>query len=306
MTALPPRLLAALCACLLAAACAEQPGGGNARPQTGAAPATIDQELARTHRRLGLGLEEAGDIAGAVGAYESALAVGRWPVTAATGGLAESPYGDLARICWRGDPAAAVVHACTRAITSVRFQSSHLAQLFANRADAYRRLGEPDRAREDYLAALKIDSNNRRGLLARGKLRAREGRHASALIDFDRVIANGPDWPEERYARALSLIAIGDTEGAIADYDHILSGPQALTAQPGAYRIRAVAYCLLGQAAAAAIDWQVWLGATEGGGSYVQEMLWARGYLRGAITEEFTLAAVASLRAWTSAGCPDS
>ena len=30
MTALPPRLLAALCACLLAAACAEQPGGGNA------------------------------------------------------------------------------------------------------------------------------------------------------------------------------------------------------------------------------------------------------------------------------------
>ncbi|MEE8455082.1 MAG: hypothetical protein V3R90_10085, partial [Limibaculum sp.] len=75
-------------------------------------------------------------------------------------------------------------------------------------------------------------------------------------------------------------------------------------AYPGAYRDRAGAHCLLGQADAAAIGWQVWLGATQGGAAYVQEMLWARGYLRGAVAEEFTPAALAALRAWTRAGCP--
>jgi hypothetical protein len=63
-------------------------------------------------------------------------------------------------------------------------------------------------------------------------------------------------------------------------------------------------HCRLGQADAAAIDWQVWLGAVPGGAAYVQEMLWARGYLRGAVADDFGPAALAALRAWTGAGCP--
>ena len=317
MTAPFRRVLAALSACLLAAACVAPQTGGAPQIEASAAPgspASLDREQARAHRQLGLGLEAAGDIAGAVGEFEAALTLGPWPMDAATGGLADSPYGDLARICWRREPAAQVVRACTRAITSLRFQSGRLAELFANRAAAFRRLGEPDRARTDYQTVLKIDSNNPRGLLARGRTRARAGRHAAALIDFNRVIATTgpdrpesnyrPDRPETRYARALSLAALGDLEGAIADYDHVLSDPQGLAAYPGAYRDRAGAHCLLGQADAAAIGWQVWLGATQGGAAYVQEMLWARGYLRGAVADDFTPAALASLRAWTKAGGP--
>jgi tetratricopeptide (TPR) repeat protein len=225
-------------------------------------------------------------------------------VAAATGGLADSPYGDLARICWRRDPAAQVVRACTRVITSLRFQSGGLAELFANRAAAHLRLGDPDRARADYRSALKVDSSNPRGLLARGRMRAREGRHAAALIDFNRVIATGADRPAAHYARALSRVALGDLEGAIADYDHILSDPQGLAAYPGAYRGRAELHCRTARPAAAAIGWQVWLAATQGGAAYVQEMLLAHGYLRGAVADDFTPAAVAALRAWTRAGCP--
>jgi tetratricopeptide (TPR) repeat protein len=304
MTAPLRRLLAALSACLLAAACVAPQTGDAPQLQDSGAPATLDRQQAEAHRRLGLGFEAAGDIAGAVDEYEAALTLGPWPVAATTGGLADSPYGDLARICWRRDPAAQVVRACTRVITSFRFQSGPLAELFANRADAYLHLGEPDRARADFKTALKVDSSNPRGLLARGRMRARAGRHAAALIDFDRVIAIEPARPEARSAGALSLAALGDFEGAGADYDHILSDPQALVAHPGAYRARAEVHCLLGQADAAAIGWQVWLGAAQGGAAYVQEMLWARGYLRGVISDDFTPAALAALRAWTRAGCP--
>jgi len=299
MTAPLRRVLAALTACLLAAACVA--------PQTGTAPgsrASIDREQAQAHRRLGLGLEAAGDIAGAVDEFQAALALGRWRVAASTGGLADSPYGDLARICWRRDPAAQVVRACTRVIASFQFQSGRLAELFANRADAYLRLGETNRARADYKTVLKIDSSNPRGLLARGRTQARAGSHRKALIDFNRAITNGPDRPEARHARALSLIALGDIEGAIADYDHILSDPRGLAAYPGAYRDRAEAHCRIARADAAAVGWQVWLDATPGGAAYVQEMLWAHGYLRGAVADDFTPAALAALRAWTRAGCP--
>jgi tetratricopeptide (TPR) repeat protein len=176
--------------------------------------------------------------------------------------------------------------------------------LYANRADAHRRLDEPDLALADYKTALKIDSNNPRGLLERGRIRARAGRHGLALIDFNRVISNGLDRPEAHYARALLLADLGDFEGAIADYDHVLSDPQGLAAYPDAYRDRAEAHCQIGQADAASVGWQVWLGATPGGAADVQEMLRARGYLRDAVADDFTPAALAALRAWTKAGCP--
>ncbi|MHA1528241.1 MAG: tetratricopeptide repeat protein [Alphaproteobacteria bacterium] len=308
MTASLRRILAALSACLIATACVPQQASdappAQARPAPGAR-APIDRQQAEAHRQLGLGLEAAGDIAGAVDEFEAALALGRWPLAPAAGGLADSPYGDLARICWRNEPAEQVARACTRVIESYRFQSSRLAELFANRAAARLRLGDPDRALADYRSVLKIDPNNPRGLLVRGQVRAREGRHGAALIDFNRVLANGPDRLDARYARALSLAALGDLEGAIADYDYLLSDPEGIAAYPDAYRDRAEAYCQTGQAGAASVGWQVWLGARPDGPAYVQEMLLARGYLRGAVADDFTPEALAALRDWTKAGCPE-
>ena len=83
MTAPLRRLLAALSACLLAAACVPpQTGDGVVLPEAGSRP-SLDREQAQVHRQLGLGLEAAGEIAAAVDEYEAALSLGPWPLNAA-------------------------------------------------------------------------------------------------------------------------------------------------------------------------------------------------------------------------------
>ncbi len=79
MTAPFRRVLAALSACLLVAACVAPQTGGAPQIEASAAPgspAFLAREQARAHRQLGLGLEAAGDIAGAVGEFEAALTLG--------------------------------------------------------------------------------------------------------------------------------------------------------------------------------------------------------------------------------------
>jgi tetratricopeptide (TPR) repeat protein len=303
------RWTAGLLAVLLAGACVQAETGGEAvQPKPGAVPEpiTLDRAQAQAHRRLGLGLESAGDIAGAVEEFDTALTFGPWQASASGGAADDNPYHDLARICARREPARPVVRACTRVIKSFRFGNQGLATFLANRGDAYFRLGQSGLALADYQNALKVEQNNPQGLFGRGRMRARAGDHAGAVLDFGRVIPAMPEFLEARHARALSYAALGRFERAIADYDHILSDPRALEALPDAYRGRAVVHCRTGEADAAAIGWQVWLGATHGGAEYVNDMLWARGYLRGSVGEDFSPAALAALRAWTRAGCPDS
>jgi tetratricopeptide (TPR) repeat protein len=304
------RLLAGLFVALLATACVPaQTGGDGATPPDAAttspdpAPST-DRQLAIAHRQLGLGLEAAGDIDGAVDEYLASLALGDWPV----GEGNDTPHDDLARICARPDvdAAAEVVRACSRAVASFQFSFDRLVEFLSNRADAHLRLGDLDRALADYQTVLELETDNLQALLGRARVRAQAGDHLAALPDYKRAIAGGLDRPETRHARAQSWVALGRFEEAVADYDQILADPQGIAAYPGAYRDRAAAHCQLGQADAAAIGWQVWLGATPGGAEAVQDMLWTRGYLRGPVGEDFSPAALAALRAWTSAGCPES
>jgi tetratricopeptide (TPR) repeat protein len=306
------RWLAGLLAILLAGACVPAETGGEAvQPEAGVKsgaapePITLDRAQAQAHRQLGLGLESAGDIAGAVEEFDTALTFGPWQASASGGAADDNPYHDLARICARREPARPVVRACTRVIKSFRFGNEGLATFLTNRGDAQFQLGKHDRAMADYRTALKVEQNHPRGLFGRGRMRARAGDHAGAVSDFSRVIPAMPEYPEARYARARSFIALGAFDKAIADYDHILADPQALSTQAEAYRERASAHCQIGEADAAAIDWQVWLGATSGGAEYVHDMLWARGYLRGQVDEGFGPVALAALRAWTTAGCPE-
>jgi tetratricopeptide (TPR) repeat protein len=303
------RLIASLLVCLPAAACLPpQSGGGgvqlSAQPAS-EAPVTLDRAEAGAHRQLGLGLESAGDIAGAVDEFETALALGPWPIAPSTGGIEQSPYGDLARICARRDTAAQVVRACTRSIMSASLERQRLAELLANRGDAYLRLGDHDRALSDYQNVLKVETNDPRGLFGRGWMRARAGDHTAAISDFNRAINAAPNLMEARLARGHSLAALEDFEAAIADYDHFLGDPEALAAYPDAYRDRARVHCQMGEADAAAIGWQVWLAATPDGAGYVQDMLRTRGYLAGPTGPEFDPTTLAALRAWTRAGCPE-
>lgn len=295
--------LAGLLAILLAGACVPaQTGGEAARPE----PVTLDRAQAEAHRRLGLGLEQAGDIAGAVEEFDTSLTFGPWPTTASGASADDNPYYDLARICARREPPEQVVRACTRVIKSFRFQNQGLATFLANRGDAHFLLDQHDRAMADYANVLKVEPNNPQGLYGRGRLRALSDDHIGAIFDFGRVIPAMPEFLEARQARALSYAALGRFEKAIADYDHILSDPRALSALPDAYRDRAIAHCRIGEADAAAIGWQVWLDATPGGAEYVSDMLTTRGYLSDSADGDFSPAALAALRDWTKAGCPDS
>jgi tetratricopeptide (TPR) repeat protein len=133
-----------------------------------------------------------------------------------------------------------------------------------------------------------------------------EGAYREAALDLRRAVglAAGLERLELREARARALSALGDDEGAIAEYDQMLADPEGVVAFAGAYRDRAAAHCRIGEADAAAVGWQVWLSAVPGGSEHVQDMLWALGYLRGPIGAEFGAAALAGLRAWTRDGCP--
>ncbi|HUS52543.1 MAG TPA: tetratricopeptide repeat protein [Thermohalobaculum sp.] len=303
----PQRFFPSLSICLFVAACLHAPDSGAVKPSVGPVselPQSLDRQEAVAHRRLGLGLESAGDIAGAVDEFAAALSLVLWPNQALNGGIDESPQGDLARICELTEPAAQIIRACTLAIGSSRFDRGRLAQMVANRGNAYLRLGEHDRALTDYETSLQIESNEPRGLIGRGRMRARAGDHRAAISDFNRAISAAPKLTEGRLAQARSRIALGEFEAAIVDYDNILADPEMLAAYPDAYRDRAMVHCQNGEADAAAIGWQVWLAATPGGASYVRDMLWARGYLRGAVGTEFDARTLAALRAWTNAGCP--
>jgi len=317
MIGLPGRSLAALFG-LLVAACvvpedgAPPPGSPvTAPPNTESRPAPVfsgdeTRQLAQAHRQLGLGLEAAGDIAGAVDEFEAALAIGPWPVDPSAGGIENTPYGDLTRICRSGAQAQLVIRTCTRVITSFRYSQSELADFLANRGAAYFYLSDTDRARTDYKTALDLQSSNPRALFGRGRLKALAGNHTFALTDFNRAIGGGFDNPETRYARALSLAAVGDFDAAIEDFDRVLSDPEGLAAYPDAYRDRAQAHCRTGQAAAAAVGWQVWLDSTPGGGAEVWEMLAASGDLEVPSAGDFGPAALTALRAWIEAGCPEA
>ena len=258
-----------------------------------------DREMAEARRELGLALERVGDIAGAVSELEAALEAAPWPAAPE-----ETPVGDLARICRRGEPAAAVARACSRAFASIRFGPDELAALIAHRGDANARLGRLDRALEDYNPALEIDSSHPRAVLGRARLRVRAGQPALALNDLRLAIETGPRPAEARLARAGAYEALGRFGQAVDDYEAVLADMAARPLHPAAWRGRARAHCAMGRAEAAVVDWRVWAESVEGGPGYIQEMLRARGYLRAPWRARVDPTVIAALGAWTRAGCP--
>lgn len=268
------------------------------------AEAGTDRELARTHRQLGHGLESAGDIAGAVSEYEAALAA-RWPPAGEPGGKpGETPWGDLARICRRTEPAAAVVRACTSALNPARFSATELAEFLANRGDADARLGRVQVALSDYAGALKIDSSNFQALTGRARVLIRAGRPGAALDDLRLAIATGPRPAEARLLRARALAAAGRPLDALDDYNAVLADRGARPWHRAARRGLAELECSMGRAGDSMADWHLWADSLDGGASYLQEMLRARGFLRGRWEDGIGPKTLGALRAWTKARCP--
>lgn len=163
---------------------------------------------------------------------------GRLSLSAAllAGGLALSP-GHVAFGAALDDAAAGVsaYHAgrlqeaadkLTQALASSDLSEADRVTAFNNRAVVWDALGQPDKAVEDYEAALKlrpddepIKTNLVRALLRRGDAAIKSGNRSAAKRDYDRSITLQPDLAAAHARRGAMLLAQGDLEAARSDLE---------------------------------------------------------------------------------------
>lgn len=82
---------------------------------------------------------------------------------------------------------------------------------------AFENTGQPERAIEDYNAAIALDPNFRDAFMGRGTALEEIGRLDSAVEDLDRAIALGPKY-EAYFNRGVTLEKMGRINEAILDY----------------------------------------------------------------------------------------
>jgi tetratricopeptide (TPR) repeat protein len=290
------------------------PGGGTPSnvPESNAAGGTGDAQLkspdrqvAEAHFRLGQGLEEAGDIEGAVADYETAAALGHWPLSPSGGPNAASPQAGLARICEGANPPAIVVRACTAVIADLRFGPNRLAEFLNRRAAAEFRLGDPQQALTSIDAAQKFNSGHPETLLLRGRVLEALGQDRQALSSYDRALFGRPGFAEALLARGRLLARMGFAADAEVNFDAVLSDPQASTDHPEAYRDRALLHCRMGRSEEATVGFQVWAALSPDPASALRDSLEAHGQLRNPAVAGAGSADVAALARWIGDGCPD-
>ena len=157
----------------------------------------------------------------------------------------------------------------------------------------------------DFQAALALDSENPDVRVSRGRLHEAVGDDSAAMREYGLTLLRWPDSAAALLARGRLQARLGDTGGAVADFDAVLSNPATVGANPVAYRDRAIAHCRDGQPEAAAVDWQVWMDSDPGGPAATRQMLAARGYLEAQELPGFGPEAQQALSVWIGAGCPE-
>jgi tetratricopeptide (TPR) repeat protein len=106
-----------------------------------------------------------------------------------------------------------------------------------NNADAHRRLGDgyvrlgrPLEALTEFLAALLVDRRNVLSHVGIAQLQFREGRHAEAVSAARSALALDPTQKEARYALAMSLMRLGQTDearGELATFEKLQADAEA-------------------------------------------------------------------------------
>ena len=223
---------------------------------------------------------------------------------------------------------------CTAAIRSGHWQGKNLTATYTNRGEAYRNLGDPTRAIENYGQALRLDPGNALVYNSRGNAYDDLGDHARAIEDYDQALRFDPDFTIAYYNRGAAYRNLGDPARAIQDYDQALrldpgyvlaynnrgfayrnlgdharaieDYDQALRFDPDftiAYYNRAGAHCALGQVEASFDDRveALRLGALTA--EALQSYLRHHRFYKGAIDGDFGPASRKALRDWTAAGC---
>jgi tetratricopeptide (TPR) repeat protein len=88
---------------------------------------------------------------------------------------------------------------------------------YKNRGDYSLKLGEYERAINDYHQAIKINANYADAYFNRGNINFDQGDYAAAINDFSQVIKLQFNYSDAYYNRGYARLMIGDKQGAIDD-----------------------------------------------------------------------------------------
>lgn len=97
------------------------------------------------------------------------------------------------------------------------------AEHYVNRAVAYARQGNEEKALADESKAIEVNPKYALAYMNRGQRYRRMKQHDAAIRDFTSAIENDPDSSMAFQVRGLSFAATGDHDKAIADFDKAIS-----------------------------------------------------------------------------------
>jgi tetratricopeptide (TPR) repeat protein len=181
----------------------------SSEPATGANSPTSSLKTADDYSDRGFARQSAGDLAGAISDYESALALDPTNVSAwYRRGLARQAKGDL--------------NEAISDYTQVLTLDPHNADAFSNRGFVRQKKGDLDGALADYNQALVLNPKIPKAYYDQGLIRVQKGDWPGAIEAYSHAIDLDPKMAYAYYNRGTAKNAEGNLDGAIADYTRAL------------------------------------------------------------------------------------
>jgi len=110
------------------------------------------------------------------------------------------------------------IGACTALIQSGHEPQAIVIAALGNRASAYARDGQYDRALDDYNQAIQLDSKQAPLFLGRGTTYALKGAYERAIEDYVQALRLDPDFAQVYVVRGLLFSKLGKAAQAAADF----------------------------------------------------------------------------------------
>jgi tetratricopeptide (TPR) repeat protein len=111
------------------------------------------------------------------------------------------------------------ITACSRAITSGKYQGHALSTFYYNRGIKHGAKGDKDRAIQDYDQAIRLNPKDAAAFNNRGWVYFEKKDYDRAMKDYNEAIRLGPKLVNARDNRGLLYFTLGRLDQAIADFD---------------------------------------------------------------------------------------